>query len=36
VRRWILDPLDRPDLVELARIAGLLNQHLRTIAPMAD
>lgn len=33
VRRWIIDPLDRPDLVELARITGLLNQHLRTITP---
>jgi DNA-binding MarR family transcriptional regulator len=36
VRRWIIDPLSRPDLVELARITGLLNQHLRTIAPPAD
>jgi DNA-binding MarR family transcriptional regulator len=36
VRRWIIDPLGHPDLVELARITGLLNQHLRTIAPTAD
>ncbi len=36
VRRWIIDPLGCPDLVELARITGLLNQHLRTIAPPAD
>ncbi len=36
VRRWIIDPLDRPDLVELGRIAGLLNQHLRAVAPTAD
>jgi DNA-binding MarR family transcriptional regulator len=36
VRGWIIDPLCRPDLVELARITGLLNQHLRTIAPPAD
>lgn len=36
VRRWIIEPLDRPDLVELARITGLLNQHLRTIAPTTD
>jgi DNA-binding MarR family transcriptional regulator len=36
VRRWIIDPLSRPDLVELARITDLLNQHLRTIAPTAD
>ena len=33
VRAWIIDRLDRPDLTELARIAGLLNQHLRTVAP---
>mgnify|MGYP003882306573 CR=1 FL=1 len=33
VRSWIIDPLGRPDLVELARIASLLNQHLRTVAP---
>jgi DNA-binding MarR family transcriptional regulator len=33
VRRWVLDPLDRSDITELGRIAGLLNQHLRTVAP---
>lgn len=36
VRQWIIDPLGRPDLVELARVTGLLNQHLRTIAPPAE
>ena len=36
VRRWIIDPLGRPDLVQLARITGLLNQHLRTIAPTTN
>lgn len=33
VRRWIIDRLDRPDLVELGRITALLNEHLRTVAP---
>jgi DNA-binding MarR family transcriptional regulator len=33
VRRWIIDPLDRSDLVQLARIAGTLNDHLRTAVP---
>lgn len=36
VRRWVIDPLDHPDLVELSRITGLLNQHLRTTAPQSD
>jgi DNA-binding MarR family transcriptional regulator len=36
VRAWITDPLDRTDLVELARITGLLNEHLRRIAPPAS
>ena len=33
VRSWIIDPLSRPDLIELARIASILNRHLRDIAP---
>lgn len=33
VRRWIIDPLDRNDLVHLARITATLNEHLRAIAP---
>lgn len=36
VRQWVIDPLGRADLVELARITGLLNRHLRAIAPAAD
>jgi DNA-binding MarR family transcriptional regulator len=36
VRRWIIDPLGRPDLIELARITDVLNQHLRTAASPAD
>ena len=35
VREWIIDPLDRLDLAHLARIAGQLNTHLRTIAPLS-
>ena len=33
VRSWIIDPLSRPDLVELGRITGVLNHHLRTASP---
>jgi DNA-binding MarR family transcriptional regulator len=36
VRRWVIEPLDREDLADLARIAGVLNTHLRTIAPPED
>jgi DNA-binding MarR family transcriptional regulator len=36
VRQWIIDPLGHPDLIELARITGLLNQHLRTTTSPAD
>jgi DNA-binding MarR family transcriptional regulator len=32
VRAWVVDPLDRSDLIELGRITGLLNAHLRAIA----
>ena len=32
----VIDPLGRPDLIELARITGLLNQHLRTATPPSD
>jgi DNA-binding MarR family transcriptional regulator len=35
VRSWVIDPLERADLRELGRITGLLNQHLRTLAPPA-
>jgi DNA-binding MarR family transcriptional regulator len=35
VRTWVIGALDRNDLVELARITGLLNEHLRRIAPQA-
>jgi DNA-binding MarR family transcriptional regulator len=33
VRRWVIDPLDRTDVIELARITGVLNAHLRTLDP---
>jgi DNA-binding MarR family transcriptional regulator len=36
VRRWVIDPLDRDDLADLARVAGTLNTHLRTTAPVCD
>ncbi len=32
VRRWVIDPLDRADLLHLARIASVVNQHLRSVA----
>jgi DNA-binding MarR family transcriptional regulator len=31
VRRWIIDPLDRTDLADLARVASTLNEHLRDV-----
>ncbi len=34
VRRWVIDPLDRIDLVHLARIARTLTEHLRTTEPL--
>jgi len=33
VRRWVVDPLNRKDLVQLALIADRLNTHLRTTVP---
>lgn len=36
VRQWIIDPLSRPDLIELARITSLLNQHLRKTTSAPD
>jgi DNA-binding MarR family transcriptional regulator len=36
VRSWVIDPLDRPDLIELGRITSVLNQHLRNVAPPTD
>lgn|GEM_PF-888842 len=33
VRAWVIDPLERTDLLVLGRIAGRLHQHLRAIAP---
>jgi len=35
VRKWVIDPLDRVELIELGRLAGLLNAHLRTVDPPA-
>jgi DNA-binding MarR family transcriptional regulator len=32
VRRWVIDPLSRSDLTELARVTGMLNDHLRRVA----
>jgi DNA-binding MarR family transcriptional regulator len=29
VRQWVIDPLDRRDLADLARLAAMLNAHLR-------
>ena len=31
VRTWVVDPLDRADLIELGRITGVLNAHLRAV-----
>jgi DNA-binding MarR family transcriptional regulator len=33
VREWVIDPLDHAELIELGRLAGVLNAHLRTVAP---
>ncbi len=33
VRQWVIDPLDRHDLIEIARIARTLNDHLRSVVP---
>ena len=33
VREWVIDPLDHAELIELGRLAGVLNVHLRTVAP---
>jgi DNA-binding MarR family transcriptional regulator len=36
VRRWVIDPLDQPDLRHLTRIASALNAHLRVTEPLTD
>jgi DNA-binding MarR family transcriptional regulator len=36
VRRWIIDPLDRRQLTQLARITATLNVHLHASEPVTD
>lgn len=34
VRRWVIEPLDRHDLDELARLTSALTTHLRAVDPV--
>jgi DNA-binding MarR family transcriptional regulator len=36
VRSWVIDALDRGEIVELGRITRILNEHLQIIAPVGD
>jgi DNA-binding MarR family transcriptional regulator len=34
VREWVIDPLSRRDLADLARVTSKLGEHLRAVAPL--